>query len=271
MVILWVWCFYNYHARKSISIKRLSPFACQSEKPINSKKVKVNYRYTATTFFGKIQSIMEILYKKITEADIQDVVKIHKTIFPDYFLTSLGDNLLFRYYKAFLEENPSLFLGAYVNGVLTGISLGYLVDKTKAKEVFEQENKKALSKRLFLLCLRLDPKAISRCFRYVFSSHKKETKRQTNLGSYLVMGVIPDYRGYNIASTLTYFLLKQFQAIGIEQVETAVNKKNNHTNDFWMKKGATYSRTEEGHKYYILPVTKMIDEYESKHGKPLLS
>ena len=210
---------------------------------------------------------MDIQYRLISEKDLSEVVKVHKKVFPHYFLTSLGDFLLLNYYKEYLNEDPDLFYGAFSGEELVGFSLGLMHDTSKAMTIFEQKFKKQLSRRLLLLCLRLDPKAISRCFKYLFL-RKKQDKKITNRGTYLVFGVLPSFRDKHIASTITYFLFKAFSSRGVGVIYTATNTNNVHTNDFWKKKGASFVTKEGGHNYYSIGVADYLNKYEEKHGQP---
>ena len=43
--------------------------------------------------------------------EIQEIVKIHINAFPNFFLTSLGSDLLFELYRSFLEtENSGIYI-----------------------------------------------------------------------------------------------------------------------------------------------------------------
>jgi ribosomal protein S18 acetylase RimI-like enzyme len=208
---------------------------------------------------------MAITYRLITKPDLNQVVYVHKIVFRHYFLTSLGDDLLYKYYDEFLLENPELFFGAFDGDSLVGFSLGLYHDSSKATELFEKKYKKQLARRLLLLCLRLDPKAISRCFKFIFS-RKAEQNEVTNRGTYLVFGVLPSHRGENIASALTYFLCKSFASNGVQLIYTATNVSNKHTNDFWKMKNASFVYKEGGHNYYSILADSFVVEFEKKHG-----
>lgn len=77
------------------------------------------------------------------------VTELHKECFPDYFLTSLGENLLEKYYLEYLIEND-LFVLAYDTDTeqLAGFCVGYY-QGSEARKVFEQKNKMKLAGRLW--------------------------------------------------------------------------------------------------------------------------
>lgn len=59
---------------------------------------------------------------KATDNDIDAIVKIHDTAFPDFFLTSLGDGFLRLYYSCMCKSKDALTLCAFENGEMLGFS-----------------------------------------------------------------------------------------------------------------------------------------------------
>lgn len=47
---------------------------------------------------------------KATIRDVNEIVQIHKSAFPNFFLTTLGKSFLYTYYKAFVSTNEGLVL-----------------------------------------------------------------------------------------------------------------------------------------------------------------
>ena len=64
-------------------------------------------------------------FKNIKEDDYKDVVKVHLSAFPDFFLTILGEKFLETYYKASLRCKETVAIGAYdEQDKMIGFSIG---------------------------------------------------------------------------------------------------------------------------------------------------
>ena len=56
--------------------------------------------------------------------DLQDIVKIHIAAFPDFFLTKLGTNFLYLYYKSVLNNQDGILLVSMIDGRCIGLCAG---------------------------------------------------------------------------------------------------------------------------------------------------
>lgn len=63
-----------------------------------------------------------ITIQKVTDKDLNLIVKIHNQAFPDFFLTSLGDNFLKLYYSCMSNSNDAITLCALDDDKLVGFS-----------------------------------------------------------------------------------------------------------------------------------------------------
>jgi GNAT superfamily N-acetyltransferase len=59
-----------------------------------------------------------------TANDIRDIVSIHREAFPDFFLTSLGERFLLRFYSAVVRDPVALSFVGKVNGSVAGFVVG---------------------------------------------------------------------------------------------------------------------------------------------------
>lgn len=50
------------------------------------------------------------MIRRATEQDLNEIVRVHRLCFPKGFVSALGDTLLKRYYKLYMDTHPTLFL-----------------------------------------------------------------------------------------------------------------------------------------------------------------
>jgi len=185
-----------------------------------------------------------IEYRRAAEEDLPMIVDLHIICFPDYFLTSLGKNLLYSFYKSFYDE-CNLFIVAYDNEKMIGFIMGQL-DKSVARRNFERENALSLFFRLFWLCLRLDKEALKRCKAKLFkkkSSGSQLTFSHQSDATGLSLGVLHEYRRKSVAARLMSefeSLLKQYKVVSCTG---SVRRENHKMQNFYIKNG--YSIVEE--------------------------
>lgn len=148
-----------------------------------------------------------LTYRNAKPEDMEAVAKLHKVCFSDYFLTSLGENLLKKYYLEYLLENDLFILAQDTDTEqLVGFCMGFYRG-SKAREIFEKKNRAKLAGRLLILCLRFDRQAISRCWNRIFpkksvpSENANVTVSSPDVGL-LSICVSPDYRGLDVASRM---------------------------------------------------------------------
>ena len=67
-------------------------------------------------------SLSNIMVRPACVQDVREVVVIHQSAFPDFFLTHLGPDFLKLYYKSFISETDSTCLVAIHDGDIVGFS-----------------------------------------------------------------------------------------------------------------------------------------------------
>lgn len=151
-----------------------------------------------------------ISYRNARQSDMHEVAKVHIATQPEYFTTTLGADLLAKFYTEFLIEDD-LFIVACdsnKNGRIIGFCMGNYYGSSAEKR-WEQKYRNQIIRRLFLKSILLNRLAISRSFRRVTALVKRiisSNKSEINTVEYdwhlLSLGVLSEYRGRHIASTL---------------------------------------------------------------------
>src|SRR4051812_41932418 len=71
---------------------------------------------------------MVITHSPLSESDVVPLARLHRLAFPDFFLSSLGENFLIELYRGFLEAPPAVTVVAHDDaGVARGSVVGTLV------------------------------------------------------------------------------------------------------------------------------------------------
>ncbi len=68
-----------------------------------------------------------ITIQKASKKELNDIVKIHDSAFPDFFLTSLGDGFLKQYYKSVLDSSEGILLISKSENDIIGFCAGTLL------------------------------------------------------------------------------------------------------------------------------------------------
>ena len=170
-----------------------------------------DHRGTQVIFMKDLErrtDFSNIIYREATEADARNIALLHERCFQGYFLTKLGTDLLEQYYLEYiLQKQPFLVAedpeqpnyGGLVSEIL------YYYKGCTARAEFERKNKKALAKKLFVLCLKGDRDAIIRCWAKVTGKFKRQEQspdREYMDLDGLSQVLLPEYRGSGISSEL---------------------------------------------------------------------
>ena len=193
-----------------------------------------------------------IEYRIATETELQMVVETHIQCFPDYFLASLGNKLLYSYYKCFFIER-NLFAVAFDNGKMIGFAMGHLCP-SEARQNFERENAVLLFFRLLALCIKLDKNALERCtsrlFRKKTAGNNLSFSAQAD-ATLLSIGVLEEYRRQQVASQLVAefeSLLKQYH---VKSYTSSVRKENVKIQAFYNRLGfIVIEEASDGIRYF---------------------
>lgn len=164
-----------------------------------------------------------IQYRNAVLNDIREVAIVHISTQPEYFTSTLGEDLLTKFYIEFLKED-NLFVVAVDDekDKIVGFCMGnYYVSKAEKK--WEHKYKSEIIMRLFLKCFQLNKLALSRAFgRLNGLVTGKKTIRDDYFCHLLSLGVLKEYRGNHIASNL----IDEFEVVCINnQPESLLSKK----------------------------------------------
>ena len=139
--------------------------------------------------------------------DMSEIAKVHCECFDDYFLTSLGNKLVKKYYEQYFCEDE-LFVIARDDNEIVGFCMGY-IRPSHARREFERRNRFLLTLKMFGLCVRLDKQAISRCVKRLKSMIEKkhnECNKKMNskekTADILSICVVDKYKGSGVARML---------------------------------------------------------------------
>ena len=195
-------------------------------------------------------------YRAIDENDINCIVKVHIQCFKGYFLTGLGEKLLYNYYREFYNENPSLFIVAENDDKeIIGFVMGML-ENSQARSNFEKNYKTLLFTQLLKMCLKLDPGAWKRIISRVKSklSVRKTITSAPELpgkfGSLLSIAVLPEYSGQGIGFDLVMKYEELLVECKCEYCRLSVQVNNETAKKLYMKCGyEQYRHNPDGISY----------------------
>lgn len=145
-----------------------------------------------------------IVYRNATLSDMNEVAKVHMITQPEYFTTTLGQDLLAKFYTEFLNEDD-LFVVAVddSNQNIVGFCMGNHYG-SKAEKNWEIKYKHQIMKRLLFKCIQFNRLALSRSFRRLkgLIMKPKNIKKDVYCWHLLSLGVLPNYRGSGIGRKL---------------------------------------------------------------------
>ena len=151
-----------------------------------------------------------ITYRNATEEDMAEIAKVHIATQPEYFTSTLGEDLLKKFYTEFLKEDRLFVLASDPdkNGKIVGFCMGNYYG-SQAEKRWENKYREQIVRRLLFKCLQFNSLAISRCCRRVKGVIKNflglnavTTNKETYDWHLLSLGVLSDYRGHHIGSNL---------------------------------------------------------------------
>lgn len=145
-----------------------------------------------------------IHYRNATREDMDEVAQVHILTQPEYFTSTLGADLLSKFYTEFLIEDD-LFIVAYDDekNKVVGFCMGNYCG-CRAEKSWEKKYQKQIIRKLLIKCLQFNRLAISRSLRRAkdLIIKKKANNNEVYFSHLLSLGVLSEYRGRHIASTL---------------------------------------------------------------------
>ena len=79
-----------------------------------------------------------ITYRQAFSEDLQKITNTHLECFPNYFLSSLGFELVHNLYLTYLEKNSPFVVAVNENNDIVGFCAGY-IDGSNIEKIFEQK------------------------------------------------------------------------------------------------------------------------------------
>lgn len=144
-----------------------------------------------------------IYYRNAVLNDMKEVAEVHIATQREYFTSTLGIDLLTKFYTEFLVQD-NLFIVAVDDGnsKIVGFCMGNYYG-SKAEKNWEYKYRNQIIGRLFLKCLQLNKLALSRSIRRVKSLFVKKKKTDKCYTWHLLsLGVLAGYRRRGIAGKL---------------------------------------------------------------------
>ena len=203
--------------------------------------------------------MVNINYRLATKDDLKTISSIHINEFSEYFLTILGEKLVYKFYESYYE-NQNILVVAEKNKKVIGFILG--TDNSQARENFFKQNFnkifwklfkeffkgnkilwKGIGKRLFFIkeaiIARLSKKS------------NKASQKVSNSYRLLSIAIRSEERGNNIAFDMETFFCKQLLENKIKRVGLSVKKDNERAISFYKKCGYDIEKEEETATYFI--------------------
>ena len=187
--------------------------------------------------------------RKLTPEHIHDIVEVHISAFPDFFLTFLGPRFLKEFYGSFFVDDTGIGLVALEDGKVLGAIVGPLVPNGYFKRL--------LKRRWWAFCLASitavlkKPAVIKRLFRAVFyrGQAPEQGPKRSLLSS---IAVAPDAQGKGVGQNLVHAWLAEARSRGSLGCFLTTDAVGNDTvNDFYQKLGwklESVYETAEGRK-----------------------
>lgn len=162
------------------------------------------------------------------------VANIHAKAFRNFFLTSLGNQFLFYFYKAIITKENSIKIGLYHNGQLIGFAIG----ATKAKSFYKKiliNNFFKLFKSAFLQLLA-NPNKLKRLL-LSFTSSSRVDSAFENSAILLSICVDPAFSSNGYGKKLLQEFEKQAYLVNDRVYLTTDRFNNNLVNKFYIDNG----------------------------------
>ncbi|MEF9987171.1 MAG: N-acetyltransferase [Bacteroidales bacterium] len=153
--------------------------------------------------------------RKIRQQDIDQIVLVHNSSFPDFFLTSLGSNFLKVYYKSLIKDSEGIGVCVCASEDIVGFSVGCIRSAGF--------NKRLIRTNLLLFFIEFFKIVFTRptaLLRLVKNLDKKDHSNKDN-GDYaelLSIAVLPEFKSKGIGKIL------------LSHFETEVYLKKENTN-----------------------------------------
>ncbi len=177
--------------------------------------------------------------RRANESDLEGIARAHIECFPGYFLTSLGRDLLSKYYREYLREGAPFFV-AQDRSRIIGFAMGY-VQGSSARHRFERSYCLPLAGKLLHRCLCGDRRALGRIWGAMKSIMGRNRlpvgQIDIHVGNLLSVCVLEEYRGAGTAVSLLLAFETALRERKVSRYSLSVNKNNPRARAFYEKMG----------------------------------
>ena len=189
----------------------------------------------------------------VKKEDINRIVEIHIRAFPGFFLTSLGNDFLKKYYNYILEYEKSIFLIVEEDGLSVGFVAGFLDPRFFYSILKNQKLSLGIS---ILKIFFKKPWIIFQILQRYKQLVKFQTQRENNSVELASLAVDPDYSGRGLGK----LLIKKFLEVSKEKAATFVylttdTFNNEKVNNFYKNLGFKL------YKMFSTPSGRIMNEY----------
>lgn len=198
-------------------------------------------------------------YRLATREDLEEIAKIHINEFSEYFLSIMGEKLLYKFYQSYYETSNILVV-AEKNKEIIGFILG--TNTILGREKFFKENFRQIFWTLlkeFFKGNKILWKGISRRLFFIKEAiitklcKKRKLVSQKILSSYRLLSIAikSEERGNNIAYKMEKFFCEKLLEKEIRRVGLSVKKDNERAISFYKKCNYNIEKEEEVSIYFI--------------------
>ena len=184
---------------------------------------------------------------------IKDVVLVHISSFPDFFLSELGSKFLFLFYSRIVEASEGIAF-VYLND--SGIPTGFVAGTSNPRGFYSRLLKRdwlAFALAAIPTVLR-KPAIIGRVARAVF--HPSDNPVGNDLAGLFSIGVLPEQQRTGVGKKLVQAFLKESKRRGCNRVFLTTDQDHNDAvNAFYVKHGFSVKRR------FVTPEGRRMNEY----------
>lgn len=166
--------------------------------------------------------------------DIDDIVKVHLSAFPGFFLTDLGESFLKLYYKSVLKSDDGILLSCIKDNRIIGFCAACKQSAGFNTRLIKNDILKYVSIGLKLFIT--NPKAIIRLIRNL--TKKGDTTDNGEYSELLSIGVSREIQSKGAGQALMSFLETILRDLNIRQLSLTTDFEDNaKTLNFYSKNG----------------------------------
>ena len=165
-----------------------------------------------------------ITIQKVSDKDLNDIVKIHNQAFPDFFLTSLGEGFLKLYYRSLLNSPEGILLISKSDDNIIGFCAGTMLSAGFNTRLIKKNLLSYIGQGVKLLFTH--PVRIW----HLYKNLSKENPDVGDKGEYaelLSIGVDPNKQGVGAGKKMLIALEEEVKARGGSKLSLTTDFENN--------------------------------------------